>query len=543
MSGIGLGGFLDQSADDGKGSGSSGFLSGWKEKKEIVIWLHTAVQPVTLWGHQFIEEAEVKERTEDGKETGKTKRVLRFPRFPSPDPKEVHARQYFREKGISYEPMQTPPIRDPFLLLREWLHLQGKGAKLPLDQVVFEWTDHKNRGQLIQWRLGELSKLVKTGQSNFNHTLDSKYEGLFAVVDNDNLDGGVFVAREGKLLTELMREVIKEQVDSKGLDEGDPTKSPYAFKWKFEKDAKSPMDTYKCYRFDRAPYNDAVFAAITSEDVPDLVKHATFQEDDLVKVRAAFEAAAQIQLPLDQIFSTDQDVRASVLDPRRMPTFVTGTATSDGGAQQSAPKTAAAPPAKPGAAKPASAGGPKPPGAGPKPPGASAPKAAAKPAAAPADAPASSAEEPKTGGRRRKKAAEEAPPAPPPEPERTKCDDCDYMLLPTDAVCPKCGAEYEIEADDTAPAPTPAPAPAPKQAAAAPSKPGGPKPPSGGGPKPPGAAKASPPPADEPADRSDADDSDLPSPDECFACGSKNIVNGKCEDCGIPQSEDDNIPF
>ncbi len=537
-SGIGLGGFLDQSADDGKGGGGSGFLSGWKDKKEVVIWLHTRVQPVTLWGHQFIEEAEIKERDEAGKETGKQKRVLRFPRFPSPDPKEVHARQYFREKGISYEPMQTPPVRDPFLLLREWLRLQGKGAKLPLDQIVFEWTDHKNRGALISWRLGELSKLVKTGQSNFNHTLDSKYEGLFAVVDDADLEKGVTVAREGKLLTELMREVIKEQVDSRGVEEGDPTRSPYAFKWKFDKDAKSPMDTYKCYRFDRAAYTEAVFAAITSEEVPDLAKHATFQEDDLVKVRAAFEAAAQIQLPLDQIFSDDADVRASVLDPRRMPTFATGTTTSDGGAQQ-ARKPAANPPSKPGAAKPpATTGGPKPPSGGTKPPAAK-PAAAAPKTEAPPETPA-----PGTGGRRRKKVADEAPP-PPPEPERIKCEDCDYMLLPTDAKCPQCGAEYEVDPDeDAAPAPAPTPAPkqaAPKAPASGPKPPsgGGPKPPSGGGPKKPAAAPA----PDAEGGASDADDAGLPSPDECFACGSKNITNGKCDDCGIGQSADDDIPF
>lgn len=430
MAGLGLSEFLSGSSDDGKRSGGGGLWhQSWKDKGSVVVWLHTLAKVYTVWGHSFIVEDEIDDRDESGEKTGKSKRVLRFPRFISPDPIEVCAQQFFREDATGL--LRLMPQHDPFLLLREWLRMQGRTSALPLDTVVFEWTDHKNKGALIQWELGVISGLVKRGQSNWNHSLDAKYEGLFTVVLNDDLAKGAKLTRESKLLTDKIREEIKKQVDSRGEEEGDPLKNPYALKLVYDKNARSPANTYNAYRFDKAPYTDEVYAAIASEEYPDAEPFATPQPGDSDKIRAAFEAAAQIELPISAIFSDDPAERASLLMPSRAP--------------KAAPKPAAAPrpPAQPAVAKP---GGARPPSNGAKPP-------AAKPAQASAPEPAND-EPPKAIGRRRKVDK----PAPPPEPERIPCEGelkggkvCGNLMLPTESKCSKCGAEYEVDGQEAAP--------------------------------------------------------------------------------------------
>lgn len=391
-------GLLDGFLSD-TGRGGSAWLSKWKEAGKIVVWLHTKSSPVKVYAHSFIVEDEIKDD-----ETGKKKKILRFPKFVGPDSAEVYDKQFFRNRD--HGGPERAPDRDPFLILREWLRVKCEAGELAHDDVVFEWTDHKN-SSIIKWTAGELSGLVKTGKRNFNHTLAAKCEYILAVIDDAHPDKGAQIARESKLLGDKLREEIKNQIESDG-DDGNPEVNPYAFKWTFDGNA-SVANMYGVSRFNRAKLTDEIRDALAS-DPPDIAKYAEVHPDDMTKIRAAFEAAAQIDLPLDQIFSEDPAVRRAIL--RGDVVKSGGTAGRRAPERERQRETEAEP----------------------------TPRTRKK-----VERADDADEEPAPRTRKRK---EEPKPEPKPEPKRIPCDECGHPMLPTESKCPKCGAEYEVDGDE-----------------------------------------------------------------------------------------------
>lgn len=391
MGGLGLAEFLNF----GEGERRK-FLSRWKNDGSIVVWLSTRAEVAySTWVHVF-PVLDVG-KNEDGDEI----ELLRYPRFVSPDAEPIHASQFFRDES---DRMKLPPRLDPFLRLREWLRHE---CQEPSDAVIFEWTNPKD-GQLIQWRRGTLARLVKRGQSNFGHSLDTKLEWLFVVISDAAPGEGPQITRETRGLGEAVRAVIKAEMESNG-EAGNPLLHPYAFKWKYDKN-ESISKMYQAIRYNQAQLTDAVREAITTTEFPDPTRDTKPRPGDKAKIRAAMEAAARIDLPWDRLFVPQWEDEADD--------------SFDFGAN--AKRT---------------------------------PEVSNKaPAPAPVPAP-TAATGPKT--RRRKKKEE---PKPPPV-ETIPCDDCGFALSVTATKCPKCGAEYEVEGD--APDPgiaAPAPAPAPEAA-------------------------------------------------------------------------------
>lgn len=518
--GMGLSDFLNHDPDAQKLGGRLGWLQSWKKAKKIDIWLHTGAKIHAVYGHQMPFEDEVDEKNDAGEKTGGTKLILRWPRFLSPDQSNIHANQYFRDdRGIMKEQenrnRKGKPIgymRDPFLVLREYLRHAGNAELLNLDDVVFEWVNRKERGELIQWRVGELSGLEKRGKKNRGHSLDTKLEYIFIVVQNDKPGDGPLIARETKLVGDLMRSCIQQQIESRGTDEGNPFTYPYCFRWEFDANSKSPMTSYKVFRIDKAECTDEIWKQIGGDvegeepvEPPDITSLTTVQEGDMEKIRTSMEAAAQFDLPFDLIFSEDEDDRRSL---------VTGTFLNNSKATRSKRTEQAA---KPGPAKEeeteSKSGGATRPASR---------KPAAKPGPARTEAKTEVEEKATTSApsRRRKTKTE---PKPEPEVEKFACegpdDDtpCGELIPVTCEVCPKCGAEYEIEAE-----PEQKPKTETKKVDA--SKPGK------SGVTRPGSSKS-------------GDDSD------CIACGSADIettvedgvTTRRCNNCGADQGDD--LPF
>lgn len=555
--GMGLDDFLSYDPEAEKGGGGGSWLKPWKKRRTIDVWLHTESKIRAVWNHQIPHEIEVDEKNQAGEKTGRKVLKLAWPRFVSPDLATIHANQYFREGNVLREQMNKDPktgkliggspatayMRDPFLILREYLwHAIDKKLIEP-SAVVFEWVDHKKQGELIQWTAGEMSRQVKRGFNNRGHSLDTKLEYIFVVVDHEKPGEGPKITRETKLIGDKMRDEIKKQIESRGED-GDPFKSPYCFRWKFDPDASTPMKSYDAFRIDKNACTPDIWRAIGGApdeeqgerwdivEAPDTSEYARVNDGDMEKIRQVFERATQIDLPLDAIFSDDWEVRRSVVTGAILSTSAprSSAGSSSSTSAPSRPNPGAAPG---GAARPAS--GPTRPGAAPggaarTTTAASGPSRPATSAAGTTSAPAASA--PATAGPqpRRKKKTEEAPPPPKePEVERIPCDGpdggppCDAMLLPTDAKCPKCGTEYEIGESVVAPE-----APPPK---AQPSAPSGAKRP---------AARS----AEEQAEAEEI------AGKKCIACGSEKLEkvdNGeggqtlKCANCGCDQGDD--IPF
>lgn len=398
MGGLGLDAFLGH----GEGGGRRKFLGKWKDDGSIVVWLSTRADiAYASWSHPFMYR-DTFTKKEDGQEEGEEVEILRFTRFVSPDPEPIHLSQYFRhDDGV----MKLPPRLDPFLRLREWLRHE---CQEPDDAIVFEWENPKN-GERIQWRKGHLAGTVKRGKATFGASLDTKLEYLFVVIDAEKPGEGPQITRETRSLGDAMKAVIKAEIESNG-DEGNPILHPYAFKWKFNKDA-DPAKMYSAARFNQAKLTAAVREAITTDEFPDPSQDTKPRPGDKAKIRAAMEEAAQIDLPWDHIFVPqwkDED-----------PTDFNFGANAKGDAEEKPAERRRTPEVETKKADTSSS----------------------------------------AGGRVRRKKKDEPPP--PPKEETIPCDDCGFEMAASATKCPKCGAEYEVEEQPDA---------APSKAAAAPPK-------------------------------------------------------------------------
>lgn len=397
--GLGLDAFLGH----GDGGGKRKFLGKWKDDGQIVVFLSTRADiAYPSWAHPFQFRDVIKD-----KETEEEVEILRFVRFVSPDPEPVHLQQYFRfDDGR----LKMPPRLDPFLHLREWLRHE---CNAPDDAVVFEWENSKN-GERIQWRKGHLAGTVKRGKATFGHSLDTKLEYLFVVIDADKPGDGPQITRETRSLGDAMKAVIKAEIESNG-DQGNPLLHPYAFKWRYNKN-EDPAKMYSAARFNAAPLTAAVREAITATEFPDPTQDTRPRPGDKAKIRAAMEEAARIDLPFDRFF-----VKEWKDEEEDATSFNFGANAKGGDGEKKQGRT---PEVNTGAKTQTQTQG--------------------------GDASGSSA----AGGRVRRKKVE---PPPPPKEETIPCDDCGFEMAASATKCPKCGAEYEVQGDASA-------APPPSQA-------------------------------------------------------------------------------
>lgn len=456
---MGLAGFL--SHGDSGGGGKAGWLRKWTDQKkdtDVDVWLSTKADFFPVWKVLFINEDTVEE-------DGKVKKILRFPKFVSPEPEAVLKSQFFRrERKDMGTQLEMPPTEDPFLILREWLLLN---SRLPDDAVVFKWIDRSDPDapRTIAWRCGDLSLSVDKDKRNWRASISPKLSYLLTVVEHGKLGDGLVLTEENKLLCDKLKKTIQKEIESLGHDAGNPLITPYAFRWKSKPSERKVDEKYDVMRFSRAELTDEIFEIINSEP-PDASQYATPRDGDLDKIRAYMEAAAQVEIPFDALFSEDPNERARL-------------ALENGGRHG------------PPAGRPAAQTRTSAPAQGQ---GRTQKEKAAEPEPEPAQA--------GTGRRRVKKE--------PPPPQTIPCDECGAPMLPTDTVCKKCGAEYEVDPAAQAPSTQTQKreesAGIPKERSAEDPKPK----PTGGG-------------------------------TECFLCKSNQVKDGVCQGCGSYQ--DDDIPF
>lgn len=534
--GLGLDEFLGFDPDAEKGSGGV-WLKPWKKEGSIDIFLHLGAKIHPVWNHQFLHEIEIDEKNDKGEKTGRKELKLSWPRFVSPDVASIHANQYFRDKqtGILSEQFNKDKnkkliggsqaeayMRDPFLILREYLYHAVEKKLVDPESVLFEWINHKKRDELIQWRVGEITGHIKRKFDDRGNNVNTKLEYIFVVVNFKNPGDGPKIARTTKLIGDKMREEIARQIESKGV-EGNPFEHPYCFRWRFNANEKVPMKMYDVFRVDKNPCTDEIWQAIGGApdpekgetwdiiEAPETAEYANVNDGDMDKIRQAFEQAAQFKLPLDEIFSDDWKVRESVVTGA----IITGGAQRPSSTAASSQQARPAPGATPGAARQTTAATPAP----------VARSVGARTVTAPTT-PAAPASEPQS--RRKKK--EEPKPVEPPPVEMITCegpDDetpCGHMLRMDEAKCPKCGAEYDIGEQVVAPEPPP-----PKPQPTAPN----------GARRPPATTQAV----------TESNGEEAPEA-KCIACGDTRLETVttedggtavKCGNCGFDQG--DTIPF
>lgn len=403
--------FLSHSGSESRG----GRLKNWKKDPgHIDVWMHTARTPRPLWKHGFH-----KIEARENKKTRETEKQIWGHDFICWEEESVLKKQYRLDEDGHRE---LPPVSCPMCLCIDWVREQVLAKKLKWTQPLFVFEgdeDDEGRPRKTVITTGGFYngfKDVEVGSDEFEELKKAKIflrdawrqNGLaklnyvFAVVDNGNVADGMKIAIETGLLGDRVKQVIRKARESLGDEEGNPFVNPFAIRWKFNEKAIKFDEKYDALRMEKIQMNDQIEKLIVDGPPPSLAR--VLEKGDPKTLRALFERHAKIDLPLDKFFKAKapkSEDDSTDFNPEEL---------------EKKERT---------------------------------PEVETKPEKE-AEVPA---------GRRRKKKEEE----PKPEPKKQEmigCDDCGELMPANAKECKKCGAEYDVDSEES---PNPEPEEKPKK--------------------------------------------------------------------------------
>lgn len=388
-------------------SGSK-FLTGWKEKGKLYAWLHCLQLPIGLWRHNFPMLV-----VREDKETGKVERHVWGQSLNCWETEDVLLKQNFRDKDTKVR--EAMPTRCPLCRFIEYIWQEVYAGRLKWTDPIlrYDGADDPKENRLLH------AAGIYNGFSDFGNKLTDEQKAemkaasvypseawkenckasasyVFTLVNHDKIQDGVVVTIEKGTLGDKVKGVINDQLESKGVEGGNPTTNPYCIEFIYNEDEKKPDKKYAARYIERFQLTEEIERLIRSEP-PDLSN--VLQPFNRAEFRAQLEKHLMIDVDLDWIFDVEGD------DVGEFPP-------ADGGDDErpSEPAPRAAPPPK-------------------QPPAQTAPA---------------------TSGRR------VAKPEPPKEEMGDPCDKCQAPMTKTQLKCGGCGTEYEPTDDTPAAAPPPA---------------------------------------------------------------------------------------
>lgn len=394
---------LDEFLGHSTSGGGSKFLN-WRKREPPVIdtWLHTKSSIVALWRHPWPRIVEIDRNGEKQTEVwGGT--------FNCWEPEDVLKRQYKRNDDGS---RVAPPTICPHCILLEHLRTEVREGRLSWTEPAFRFEAGDGTatvltvgglyngfgGDLSRQEVADLRKAgIKLTEAWKENTM-SKCAYVFSIVDHSEPEKGVQIAVETTALGDVVKRVIRDQIDSIGAADGHPFKNPYAIRWQYRPKEQKFDQKYHALVMPKLELSPEVRDLIFDAPSPDL--RSTIERGNIASLRSVMEARALIDLPFDSIFAAAEKLVGVKPD------------------QAPAPRAAA-----PSQARPATSKAPAPPLA-----------------PAPAEEPA------KAAPRRAAKPAGPVAPVYPPGTVILPCDACKADMAETDDTCWKCGAKYEIDA-------------------------------------------------------------------------------------------------
>jgi hypothetical protein len=301
-----------------------------KTTGKIRIFLHPQANFARRMEMSFPKWSEFTDR-----ETKETKRYLRaYHTWVDPDSEEIHLGQRRKDDGVWRYGRSKPkldPALSPFLKLRNYLYQEIDAGRIAQNDVVFAWDYTVKSGEA---RRMEMPAGALASHPGFVRTKETKYlnmtpraKSVLVVLDLDDVEAGWQIAFETSILTGMPARFNPTIVPKDGLfgkeivevmgrcqeadgdaDLGNPRLNPYPFELRFDKDAASPMAMYtvRSLRDDvllnRVKITDKIQA--TLQELPPAFEHILGpRDDDAQELYDNMKSAAQIELPLDDIFA------------------------------------------------------------------------------------------------------------------------------------------------------------------------------------------------------------------------------------------------
>lgn len=262
-------------------------LRNWKEDGEVTVWIHTGTKIYRRLFHLLKYVTQKQNET-----TGKIEKAIGY--FPFVCHEEVA--DYFNKKNSGY------PSHCPVCRFIEWLEYNGE---VEHDVTVWDASVGNRKLDVVCTKADFIGDTE--GGGDYRLSFKPALQYIMGVIDNDNVDDGIVVSTEKLSIGEGIKKAIRQEMDRKGPELGDPAINPYAFKWKMNKKARLPADFYEVYVYEQADYTEEIEKLLNSEGL-DLSSWVTFGNTDklyeIMREHITLEG-----VPLDEFFDNIQEDR------------------------------------------------------------------------------------------------------------------------------------------------------------------------------------------------------------------------------------------
>lgn len=279
----------------------------WRDRKpaKLDTWLHTQGKIVALWKHGW---KRLVQRKVDGVD------VLQIwaGDFNCHEHESVLKEQYRR---LPDGRRKLPPTTCPMCLVMEYMREQVALKRLDWTAPAFEFKGSDSTeiitvggmlglfdgDKLTPKQLQELRDAGIRRDEAWKEATKAKCNYVFQVVDNDNPGDGVQVAVETTALGDAVKAAIAGQIEALGAVEGNPLRTPYAIRWKYDANAAQFGDKYSALVMPKLQLTQDVRELIFDTPAPDITE--TIAKGNAEALLAVMQKTARVQLPLEQLFA------------------------------------------------------------------------------------------------------------------------------------------------------------------------------------------------------------------------------------------------
>ncbi len=285
---------------EASGGGGAAFLENWKKRTPPVVKvvLHTKAPPISVYQHRW---PKIVTREVDGNEV----QMVYNNDFNSWELENVLQNQYQRDDdGERKYPPQICPMS---IMLEEVERLMREG-ELSWDELLFTFKgDDKDYDKyLFAGAITNKTKKIwddkkttdemkrKARKKGFPGPADAwmtnmmaKCQYVFTVVDYDDVEAGIQIAKETTLVGDKTKKVIRDRRTSEGDDKGNPMLNPYVLQFTHRKNEKQFQDKYDVVAIAKLEITDEIKELIIEKEPPNLDRYTA--PGDIVALRASME--------------------------------------------------------------------------------------------------------------------------------------------------------------------------------------------------------------------------------------------------------------
>ncbi len=282
----------------------------WKKAGWIEVWLHRKRPFAIGWQHQ-LPRIDVRDN-----EAGEPKRVIFSGSYRCLEDDVVLKEQWRRDRDTGER--ETPPVICPICRMIEHIHTAVVRGEMHWLEPIFDFDvgDPKTRRflrasglfgypkakNLTDDQKAELEDAGVSERTAWQENMNASLKYVFCLVDDAAPQKGVQIMKEGQGLGDKVKMAITKEMKRNPRNPalGDPVKTPYAFRFEYNENAL-PEKKYDAFRVDYE-ITPALQQLISGEP-PNIDSMAGDYTPETL--RASLERVCLVELPWDEWFTDE----------------------------------------------------------------------------------------------------------------------------------------------------------------------------------------------------------------------------------------------